>query len=73
MDGLTVYNFGPGHSYGMLRLLVELPERSYDYDNDVATVARIKELAAEKNAQVWPARDLAWFEGMTKATDGFYA
>jgi glyoxylase-like metal-dependent hydrolase (beta-lactamase superfamily II) len=25
LPGLTIYNFGPGHSYGMLGLLVELP------------------------------------------------
>jgi glyoxylase-like metal-dependent hydrolase (beta-lactamase superfamily II) len=25
LPGITVYNFGPGHSYGMLGLLVELP------------------------------------------------
>lgn len=99
LPGLTVYNFGPGHSFGMLGLMADLPntgkvllpsdalcflgnlddkdpllppERTYDFEKDVATIARIKELAAEQGAQVWPAHDLEWFEDMTKATEGYY-
>jgi len=26
MEGITVYNFGPGHSFGMLGMLIELPK-----------------------------------------------
>lgn len=99
LPGLTVYNFGAGHSFGMLGLMMDLPntgkvllpsdalcflgnlddenpllppERTYDFEKDVATIAHIKQLAASQNAQVWPAHDLEWFDGMVKATDGWY-
>lgn len=99
LDGLTIYNLGSGHHYGMIGLLVELPEygniflasdacnylesladppllpplRSHDYEGSVATLGKIKKIAADNNAEVWPGHDLVWFESMKKSTEGYFS
>ena len=35
-DGVTILNLGPGHSFGMLALLVELPHQNYLLVSDAA-------------------------------------
>lgn len=98
LDGLTIYNLGVGHHYGMLGLLIELQEtgnvflpsdaccylanlddppllpplRVVDYDNTLATFEKIKKIAKEKDAAIWPAHDYSWFDTMKKSDEGFY-
>lgn len=99
LEGLTIYNLGRGHRYGMIGLLVKLPEygtifltsdacnflenladppllppvRSFDYDATIAAFDKIKKIAADNNAEVWPAHDKVWFESMKKSTEGYYS
>jgi glyoxylase-like metal-dependent hydrolase (beta-lactamase superfamily II) len=97
LPGLTIYNFGSGHSYGMLGLLVELesagnillvadaiytstnygpplkpPGIIYDSIGWARTVEKIREIATEKNAQVWFGHDEDQLKTLKKSTEGYY-
>jgi glyoxylase-like metal-dependent hydrolase (beta-lactamase superfamily II) len=97
LPGLTIYNFGSGHSYGMLGLLVELPASGnillvadaiytatnygpplkppgiiYDSIGWTKTVEKIREIAAEKKAQVWFGHDEDQLKSLKKAPDSYY-
>ena len=96
MKGVTIVNFGRGHSYGMLGLLLDLdcgkkllisdviyssenvgppvrePGICRDKENWYRAMDYALKLAEEQNAEIWYGHDLAQFENLTKATEGYY-
>lgn len=95
VKGVSILNFGSGHSWGMLGLYVELPQSGpfllvsdaaytdssfgpppimpaflEDKDGYLATLARIKNIASDRKAEIVCGHDLAGFQSMLKRSGG---
>jgi len=95
LKGVSILNFGSGHSWGMLGLCVELPQSGSfllvsdaaytdasfgtppimpafleDKEGYLATLARIRSIAAERKAEIVCGHDLAGFQSLVKRSGG---